>query len=219
MWRGDRRLFANLDVTVYRGRVLHVRGANGFGKTTLLRILSGLLHAEEGAMTLDGTAFPSARSRSQATVGYLGHVDGLKVDLSAMENLRFAATISGARGTSRATPDLHALLGRVGLLAQADVPTRHLSAGQRRRLAVARLIDGPHQLWVLDEPFTALDDPGIELLCGLIRDALEREIGIVMSSHQDVPLAENCLDILDLGANRGEAGPTFPRARPQVLSE
>jgi len=203
MWRGDRRLFVDLDVAIHAGRVLHVRGANGFGKTTLLRILSGLLPPEEGALTLDGEPFPSARARANATVGYLGHIDGLKLDLSAMENLRFAVTISGAAQNSAqavdAATDLGAVMARVGLRTQADVLTRHLSAGQRRRLAIARLISGPHRLWVLDEPFTALDDSGIELLCDLMRGALERGVGIVMSSHQSVPLNESHVDVLVLG--------------------
>ena len=197
MWRGDRRLFVDLDVHVHRGRVLHVRGANGFGKTTLLRILSGLLPAEEGSITLDGERFPSAHAR--ATVGYLGHVDGLKQDLSAAENLRFAAAISGAPQAGPADLELGAVMARVGLQEQADVLTRHLSAGQRRRLAIARLISGPHRLWVLDEPFTALDDSGVLLLCELMQRALERDVAIVMSSHQRIPLQESYLDFLDLG--------------------
>ena len=197
MWRGDRRLFVDLDVHVHRGRVLHVRGTNGSGKTTLLRILSGLLPPEEGSITLDGERFPSAHTR--ASVGYLGHVDGLKQDLNAAENLRFSAAISGAPQAASADLELDAVMARVGLREQSDVLTRHLSAGQRRRLAIARLISGPHRLWVLDEPFTALDDSGVLLLCELMQHALERDVGIVMSSHQSIPLHESYLDFLDLG--------------------
>jgi heme exporter protein A len=198
MWRGDRRLFAELDVSVRAGRVLHVRGANGYGKTTLLRILSGLLPPEEGVITFNGEKFPSAQSRSNAVVGYLGHADGLKLDLGALENLRFAASISGAVDNL----GLDLVMARVGLRAQADVLTRHLSAGQRRRLAIARLCSTQHQLWVLDEPFTALDDAGVKLLCELMSDALERGVGIVMSSHHSIPIDAHYVDFLDLGELR-----------------
>ena len=204
MWRGDRRLFADLDLVVKSGRLLHVRGANGDGKTTLLRILSGLLSAEEGSITLDGKKFPSAHSRTSAAVGYLGHVDGLKHDLGARENLRFAARIHGAANDV----DIDAIMTRVGLRAQADVYTRHLSAGQRRRLAIARLCSGRHRLWILDEPFTALDDAGVKLLCELMLNALKTGIAIVMSSHQQIPIDDKLVDFLDLGAPAPAASQT-----------
>lgn len=211
MWRGDRLLLSDLDVVVHGGRVLHVRGANGFGKTTLLRILSGLLPAERGSMAFGGEPFPSARTRAAAVVGYLGHIDGLKLDLSAIENLRFATTISGASASPTREPvrgptqdlgiasELDSAMTLVALQAQRDVPTRHLSAGQRRRLAIARLITGRHRLWVLDEPFTTLDNDGVTLLCEQMRKALEREVGIVITSHQRIPLPEDQVDFLDLG--------------------
>ena len=227
MWRGERRLFNDLDVTVHSGRILHLRGANGFGKTTLLRILSGLLSPEEGSLTLDGKPFPSAHARAQATVGYLGHVDGLKLDLSAIENLRFAmrigglvgGTVSGTVGGTISSTTEHAvdgtvehtnaksethldpetLMTRVGLEGQIDVLTRHLSAGQRRRLALARLIGGGHRLWLLDEPFTTLDESGVNLLLALMGEAIADGIGIVLSSHQPVAVDEQHLDVLDLG--------------------
>lgn len=211
MWRGERRLFADLNVAVCAGRVLHVRGANGFGKTTLLRILCGLMHPEEGSLELDGESFPSAHSRAGAVVGYLGHIDGLKMDLDALENLRFAAAISGSGAAAgelaqpRKEPSpgdqnsLDAVMARVGLRAQAAVLTRHLSAGQRRRLAIARLISGGHRLWMLDEPFTALDGAGVQLLCELMSEVLEQGVGIVMSSHQSIPLDAGLIDVVDLG--------------------
>ena len=93
-------------------------------------------------------------------------------------------------------------MARVGLQAQADVLARHLSAGQRRRLAIARLCSGRHRLWVLDEPFTALDDAGVTLLCELMTDALERGVGVVMSSHYSIPVHPSYVDFLDLGEPR-----------------
>ena len=203
MWRGERRLFNDLDVTVHSGRILHLRGANGFGKTTLLRILSGLLSPEEGSLTLDDQPFPSAHARARATVGYLGHVDGLKLDLRAIENLRFAMRIGGI--VERPNPESEAdinpetLMRRVGLQGQIDVLTRHLSAGQRRRLAIARLIGGRHRLWLLDEPFTTLDDSGVNLLLQLMGEAITNGLGVVLSSHQPVAVDEQHLDVLDLG--------------------
>lgn len=225
MWRGERRLFNDLDVTVHSGRILHLRGANGFGKTTLLRILSGLLSPEEGSLTLDDKPFPSAHARSRATVGYLGHVDGLKLDLTAIENLRFAMRIGGivdhTRPESEADFNPETLLARVGLQGQIDVLTRHLSAGQRRRLALARLIGGGHRLWLLDEPFTTLDDSGVNLLLQLMGEAIANGIGVVLSSHQPVAVDEQHLDVLDLGRaaepahSAGSPRPPFQAARSE----
>ena len=209
MWRGERRLFNGLNVDVHSGRILHLRGANGFGKTTLLRILSGLLSPEEGSLTLDDKPFPSAHARAQATVGYLGHVDGLKLDLSAIENLRFAMRIGGivehaaAERKDRLSADM--LMARVGLQGQVDVLTRHLSAGQRRRLGIARLIGGRHRLWLLDEPFTTLDDAGVKLLLDILGEAIASDIAVVLSSHQPVAVDAALLDVLDLGRSAQSA--------------
>ena len=194
MWRGERCLFRDLCVQVHGARALHVRGANGSGKTTLLRILCGLLTPEDGHLLVAGDRVRGADPRLRALVGYLGHADGLKLDLAVVENLLFAAALTGVSPL----PDPVAILTRVGLAHLAALETRHLSAGQRRRLAIGRLLGGGHRVWILDEPFTALDAQGDELLCQLLEHALDGGVGVVFTSHQHPPLRAGRLDVLDL---------------------
>lgn len=196
MWRGDRRLFHALSLQVHGGRALHVRGPNGCGKTTLLRILCGLLLPEDGHLLVHGERVRGADPRLRALIGYLGHADGLKLELAVAENLRFAATL-----TALATlPEPMDTLARMGLADLAALETRHLSAGQRRRLAIGRLCSGGHRVWILDEPFTALDSQGSELLRQLLEQALDDGVGVIFTSHQPSPLRAQRLDVLDLGA-------------------
>ena len=194
IWRGERCLFRELSFAVHAGRALHVRGANGAGKSTLLRIACGLLLPEDGQLEVLGEAVRGADPRLRALVGYLGHADGLKLELPVMENLRFAAALSGASPP----PDPAAVLARMGLADQATLETRHLSAGQRRRLALGRLAGGGQRVWVLDEPFTSLDAQGSELLRELLEQALDAGVGLIFSSHQRTPLNPARLDRLDL---------------------
>jgi len=195
MWRGERCLFHELSLAVHAGRALHVRGPNGAGKTTLLRILCGLLTPDEGGLRLDGEPVRGADPRLRARVGYLGHADGLKHELRVLENLRFAASLCA--GAPAGDPE--ALLDRMGLAGLARLETRLLSAGQRRRLALARLILGAHALWLLDEPFTALDSDGVALLVARMDEALGQGTAIVLTSHQPVAVAPARLDTLELG--------------------
>lgn len=184
--RGDRLLFRGLSFTVTPGAAVLVEGGNGSGKTTLLRTVCGLMRAEEGEVRWNGEPIERDRLEFQANLGYLGHVHGIKDELTAEENLRVATAL---QGVSR--DRIGAALERVGLAALADVRARQLSAGQRRRLALARLLLGSARLWVLDEPFTALDRAGI----GLVEDMIEEHCAgggmVLMSSHHGVSL--NCL--------------------------
>jgi heme exporter protein A len=194
MWRGERCLFRDLDLAVIRGRALHVRGPNGCGKTTLLRILCGLLAPEAGSIRVEGTPVRGAHPLLRQRVGYLGHADGLKMELTVRENLRFAATLTAVHPM----PQPERILARMGLERIASLETRRLSAGQRRRLSIGRLVAGGHRLWVLDEPFTALDSAGITLLTGLLEEALDEGVGILFTSHQAAPVEAQRLDVLDL---------------------
>ena len=193
MWRGERPLFSDLDVAIRAGCALHVRGPNGCGKTTLLRILCGLLLPTHGELRAHGKTVQPAAYELRSLVSYLGHADGLKLELDVIENLQFARTLSGWP----ALKDPLNVLAQVGLAKVSERNVRELSAGQRRRLALARLIASEHRVWIMDEPFTALDRDGIALLSALIDEALGAGVAVVFTSHQAPPMGRG-VEILDL---------------------
>ncbi len=152
--RGERRLFAGLDLRVDAGQWLHVRGENGVGKTSLLRMLAGLAKPAEGEIFWCGEPIAGATEQYHRSLLFLGHHDAVKDELSALENLDLAAALDGARLRS---DEALAALRRFGLKGREDLPVRCLSAGQKRRVLLARLVTRKAALWLLDEPFTALD--------------------------------------------------------------
>ena len=164
VWRGDRHVLKGVSFEVRGGELLHVTGPNGAGKTTLLRIVSGLLRPESGVVQWRGTAVAAARSDFQQALAYASHEPALKSDLSAVENLRFMV---GLRRRVSAD-ELQASLQRAGVAECADLPARVLSAGQRRRVAMARVLACAAPLWLLDEPYTNLDAAGSRLLSSLL---------------------------------------------------
>ena len=175
--RNDEPIFGPLDFVLQAGEVVLIEGDNGTGKTTLLRVLSGLLEATSGEVLLNGEPLTLARLSHQ--VALLGHQPGLKVDLTAIENLRFATGLGGLRaGISPTT----ALAG-VGLEGFADVPTRQLSAGQKKRVALARVLLAPVGLWLLDEPYANLDLEGIKLVNRLLELHARRGGAALITSH------------------------------------
>ena len=161
--RGDRLLFEGLDFRVGAGQTLALEGANGAGKTSLLRLIAGFLNPQAGRLTFHTQAgdVSDAEERGQ-WIGWLGHQDGLKPQLTVAEQLTFFARLY------RSVSDLPAVLEDVGLKRQADLPCRYLSAGQKRRLALARLVVSGRPLWLLDEPFAALDLNGQDLISRLM---------------------------------------------------
>ncbi len=183
--RGERRLFAQLDLAVDAGQWLHVRGENGSGKTSLLRLLAGLAHPADGEVRWCGQPIQESDSPYRKQLLFFGHHGAVKEDLSALENLSFAAAMDGA-----ALPEAQALaaLARVGLRGREDLPIRVLSAGQKRRVMLARLATRSAKLWVLDEPFTALDTKAVDLLATLITEHLAQGGMAVLTSHQTMPL-------------------------------
>ena len=178
--RGDALLFANLNCALQAGETLHVRGANGSGKSSLLRILAGLAQADTGAVFWCGTNASALGTDYGAVLQYVGHHNGIKLDLTAHENLAFHQALSGAHDTAA----LSTALERMGLAHCAALPARRLSAGQRRRLTLARLLLWHAPLWLLDEPLTSLDEAGRTLFRGLMQRHTAGGGIIVMATHE-----------------------------------
>jgi heme exporter protein A len=188
--RGGRVLVENLSFTLTNGQALVVTGANGAGKSTLLRGLAGFLPAFHGrAMLIDAAG-------SQETIAshthYVGHQEGSKPALTARENLYFWQSMLALPAlTSDLTPD--AALARLGVPQVADLPVAYLSAGQKRRVGLARLLLAPRPVWILDEPLTALDAAGQALLTGLIKQHLAQGGMVIAATH--APLGIECLHL------------------------
>ncbi|MET0330838.1 MAG: cytochrome c biogenesis heme-transporting ATPase CcmA [Dyella sp.] len=175
--RQDEVVFGPLDFVLTRGQIALVEGDNGSGKTTLMRLLAGLLHLEHGELHWQGA--PMRHQAISGQIVFLGHQLGLKADLSAYENLQVAAGLHGVREHER----IGAVLLRVGLASYEDEPVRRLSAGQKKRVALARLLLIPGTLWLLDEPYANLDRAGIELVNQLLRDHAANDGAALVSSH------------------------------------
>jgi heme exporter protein A len=179
-WRGDRHILRDVSFAVRSGEFLKITGPNGVGKTTLLRVVCGLLPAESGAIEWRGRPVQGASDEFHTDMAYLGHLNSLKADLTARENLRFLAGLRQAL-----TPaDVDAALDRVGILSRGDLQTRSLSAGQKRRLALSRLLLADAALWILDEPVTNLDAAGVDLVEELVREHVGRGGIAVAAAHQ-----------------------------------
>lgn len=185
VWRGDRHVLRGVSLELCPGEALHVSGPNGTGKTTLLRVACGLLRPEEGRVTWRGEPIGSVRGEYQRALAYAAHEPALKGDLTALENLRFMVGLK--RRVSAA--ELHACLERTGVAGCADLPARVLSAGQRRRVAMARVIGLQAALWLLDEPFTNLDAAGADMLGALLAEHAREGGMTLIVAHHDLKLA------------------------------
>ncbi len=183
--RGERRLFAGLDLAVGAGEWLHVQGENGAGKTSLLRILAGLSPPAAGEIRWRGELTRTLAEDFRRELLFLGHHSAVKEELTPLENLTFAAALDGARLDGAAA--LRAL-ARFGLRGREDLPVRFLSAGQKRRVLLARLTVRKATLWILDEPFIALDVRAIEMLSGLIVEHVTNGGIAILTSHQSIPV-------------------------------
>jgi heme exporter protein A len=183
--RGDQTLFEHLSLEVSGGQLVWLRGHNGRGKTSLLRLLAGLARPDQGRITWGGAALAETENFNTERV-YIAHANALKDDLSVFEALQFLAVLHGRDGGAAAVQDALELLG---MRKRQRAPIRTLSQGQRRRVALARLAleTGP-ALWVLDEPFDALDVEGIEVVNGLLTRHLARGGSVVLTSHQPLTL-------------------------------
>lgn len=181
--RGRRLLFENMSFTVNLGDMFEVSGYNGSGKTTLLRLLCGLLLPEKGTLLWRGQPIHKIRPLYHSEIAYVGHTDAIKGDLTARENLMVAKALNGGG------VDSEEALERVGLSKLRELPGRFLSAGQRRRLALARLLVNRAQLWLLDEPFTALDKGAIKTIATLLEEHASKGGMAIFTSHHTVNIA------------------------------
>jgi heme exporter protein A len=191
--RGNEWLFKGLDVECGSGQLLWLRGSNGSGKTSLLRILAGLSQADEGQLSFPAKDLHAFRKM----LVYIGHTNGLKDDLSALESLGFVAKLHG-RPCNPET--LSMALRRLAIHHRRHAAVRTLSQGQRRRVALSRLaLEHESGLWILDEPFDSLDTEGIGAINSLLKEHLMRGGGVVMTSHVPLTLAGADVRQLELG--------------------
>jgi heme exporter protein A len=197
--RGNRRLFRDLSFRLEAHQALRVRGENGSGKTSLLRIVAGLSPAESGSVSWNEGNIRALGEDYLRDLLFLGHFNGLKDDLSPVENLRYALVLAGVGADE---PALRAALAEQGLAAIADLPVKLLSQGQKRRVALARLsFSAQTPLWILDEPFIALDAASVERLARTITRQLQRGGMVMFSTHQEVELNGAAMRTVDLGAS------------------
>ena len=183
LFRGDRCLFRNVDFAVESGELLVLEGANGSGKTSLMKAIVGMLELETGVLEWNGTPVGQQRQEFHGSLVWLAHRVGLKADLTLVENLRFEAALR-----PQASPDMEPVLERLGLTRLKPLPLRSLSAGQQRRVALARILLADVPLWLMDEPFTNLDRAGRGLVLRLVSEHLEKGGMCVMAAHQDIEI-------------------------------
>src|SRR5262245_40926556 len=194
LWRGERHVLRGVSCELGAGEALHVYGPNGSGKTSLLRVICGLLRAEEGEVLWRGVPIHAANSAYHSSIAYLAHDAALKGDLTPVENLRFSV------GIKRALPEAEsrAMLSDLGVSDCADLPSRVMSAGQRRRVALSRVLLSQASLWILDEPFTNLD----RLSSETISKALAAHLAVgglaVVAAHQGLELRSGTVRQLGL---------------------
>ena len=192
--RGDRTLFRGLSFALAPGELLHVTGRNGSGKTTLLRTLCALTRPFEGEIRWGGASVRALGDEYRAQLAYVGHLNGIQGELTPPENLRASAELAGGANGDR----IDAALERVALEAYDEFPAKILSQGQKRRLALARLLVVARPLWVLDEPLSALDVHSVEVMTGVLAAHLNGGGMIILTSHQALDVEARTLRMLSL---------------------
>jgi heme exporter protein A len=194
--RGERRLFSGVDFRLEAGELLYLQGQNGSGKTSLLRILCGLALPAAGEIRWQGRPSRELGEDYRRALCYLGHHNAIKEELTPLENLLAAAQLADE---TLSESEALVALEQVGLAGREDLACRYLSQGQKRRVALARLVNERRALWILDEPYVALDPAAIALVAGLISAHLQRGGLTVLTTHQPVEVAAGTLRELRLG--------------------
>ncbi|MUK91359.1 cytochrome c biogenesis heme-transporting ATPase CcmA [Aliivibrio fischeri] len=193
--RDERVLFERLNFTISDGELIQIEGQNGAGKTTLLRIIAGLGYADEGDIFWKNESIKQNREEFHSDLLFLGHHTGVKRELTAFENLAFYQSMHDNYNEAA----IWDALARVGLAGREDVAAGQLSAGQQRRVALARLWLSNHQLWILDEPLTAIDKQGVKVLEKLFMDHAKQGGIVLLTTHQDLFIDSNELKKIRLG--------------------
>ena len=183
VFRGDRCLFRDLSFALGPGELLLLEGKNGSGKTSLLRAIAGLLPLEDGEISWAGAPVNRDRQAFRGTFAWFGHRTGLKADLSPVENLRFDTRLRARNATG-----IDEVFARLSIERLRDLPVRLLSAGQQRRVALARLLLADVPLWLVDEPFTNLDRDGRQLVLDIVSEHVEAGGLCALAAHQDVSI-------------------------------
>jgi heme exporter protein A len=194
LWRGERRLFENLSFALSAGDLMHLKGPNGCGKTSLLRVVCGLTLPESGQVLWSGKKVLSSRVDFHAAMSYVGHRESLKAELSAEENLLHDL---GLRRDLEAG-DIQDALSKVELHNAMTLPSRSLSAGQKRRVSLARCLASRSQLWILDEPYTNLDTAGRVLVDAMMTEHLKQDGIVLLVAHQDHGVDHHAVKYLEM---------------------
>jgi len=194
--REDRILFDQLSFDIYPGDLVQIEGPNGAGKTSLLRILAGLSRPYDGQVKYAGNTITRVREDYYENLLYIGHLAGVKGELSAEENLNFNLQLHGD-----SCENVEQALAQVNLTGFEDALASHLSAGQNRRIALARLWQSKAKIWILDEPFTAIDKAGIATLEHLFIKHIDNGGTVILTSHQDLQIGAQRLKRITLDYN------------------
>ena len=193
--RGDRRLFSDINLSLKPGTLLQVQGANGSGKTSFLRILCGLLAPARGEVRWQGANIRSLGEEYFTALTYIGHRNAVKDELTCIENHRINNGLAGVETTKA---EARETLGKMGLAGRENLPARLLSEGQRRRLALSRLLTCSTRLWLLDEVLTSLDRAAVTLISSIVEAHLKSGGLAIVATHQELNLAAGSFERLQL---------------------
>jgi len=191
LFRGERCLFKDLSFALDPGELLLLEGRNGSGKTSLMRAIAGLIELESGEIFWDGESVRSNRQAFHGSLVWMAHRVGFKADLTLVENLKFESHLR-----AQSDEDLDEVLKRLDIDRLKRLPLRSLSAGQQRRVALARMLLSRVPLWLMDEPFTNLDREGRALVMKLTTEHLDRDGMCIMAAHQDIEIDGNVKKIV-----------------------